>query len=132
MMNKSEPLAKKSDMTLLGEVKSLVQREKEIVIGAIDYLREIETRKLHLARGFSSMFAFATDFLGYSEAEAHIRIQAARLTQALPGVADQIRTGKLSLSVAASAQSHFRKENLRRKEKGQIVLSVQEKHEALE
>jgi hypothetical protein len=93
MINKSEALANKSDMTLLGEVKSLVQREKEIVIEVIEYLREIEVRRLHVARGFSSMFAFATDFLGYSEAEAHIRIQAARLTQALPEVADQIRSG---------------------------------------
>jgi hypothetical protein len=41
------------------------------VIEVIEYLKEIETRELHLARGFSSMFAFATEFLGYSEAEAH-------------------------------------------------------------
>jgi hypothetical protein len=78
------------------------------------------------------MFAFATDFLGYSEAEALIRIQAARLTQDVPEVTGKIRSGELSLSVAASAHSHFRKENLRRKEKGQIVLSVQEKQEALD
>jgi hypothetical protein len=102
------------------------------VVEVIEYLKEIEVRGLHFARGYSSMFAFATDFLRYSDAEAHIRIQAARLTSALPEVSEKIRSGELSLSVAAMAHSQFRKENLRRKEKGQITLSAQEKHEALE
>lgn len=125
-------LRKISDNTLLDEVKVLVQREKEIVAEVIEYLKEIELRKLHLARGYSSLFAFATDFLGYSEAEAHIRIQAARLTQALPEVKAMIEVGELSLSVAAAAQTHFRKENLRRKEAGKTLLTIPEKLVALE
>lgn len=98
----------------------------------IEYLKEIEARKLHLARGYSSMFAFATEFLGYSEAEAHIRIQAARLIQTLPEVAAKIQSGELSLSVAAVAQSHFRKENLRRKEQGNSALNIQEKRKLID
>lgn len=119
------------DSTLLDELKSLVRREKEIVVEVIEYLKEIEIRKLHLARGYSSLFSFATEFLGYSEAEAHIRIQAARLSQSLPEVRTLIESGELSLSVAASAQTHFRRENLRRKEAGKMFLSAQEKREAL-
>lgn len=129
---KIDQLAKKLDSTLLDEVKSLVRREKEIVVEVIQYLKEIERRRLHLERGYSSMFAFATVFLGYSEAEAHIRIQAARLTQSIPEATQFIESGELSLSVAASAQSHFRKENLRRKELGKPVLNIQEKREVLE
>lgn len=125
-------LTTKSDVTLLDEVQTLIRREKEIVCEVIEYLKEIENRKLHLARGFSSLFAFAIEFLGYSEAEAHVRIQAARLTQSLPDGKTLIESGELSLSVAASAQSHFRKENLRRKEGGKPVLNLQEKREALE
>lgn len=83
-MKNQNQIQKLSDRDLLGEVRSLVSREKEIVVEVIEYLKEIELRKLHLARGYSSMFAFATEFLNYSEAEAHIRIQASRLTQALP------------------------------------------------
>jgi hypothetical protein len=51
MSDKSKLLSNRSDATLLGEVKSLVQREKEI-----------EIRGLLLARGYSSIYAFATDF----------------------------------------------------------------------
>lgn len=125
-------LSTKADSTLLDEVKDLVRKEKEIIIEVIEYLKEIEIRKLHLARGYSSMFVFATEFLGYSEAEAHIRIQAARLTQLLPEVTALIETGEMTLSVAATTQTHFRKENLRRKEKGQAALTIQEKREVLD
>lgn len=130
--NFQNSLSIKADSTLLDEVKALVRKEKEIIAEVIEYLKEIEVRKLHLARGYSSMFAFATDFLGYSEAEAHIRIQAARLTQTLPEVAEKIQSGELSLSVAAAIQSHFRKENIRRKEQGASSLSLHEKREVLD
>lgn len=130
-MQTAAALTKIKDSTLLDQVLNLVRREKEIVVEVIAYLREIELRKLHLARGYSSMFAFATDFLGYSEAEAHIRIQAARLSQVLPEVCDKIQSGELSLSVAATAQAHLRKENLRRKEEGRPLLNVQERREVL-
>lgn len=125
-------IKKLTDHALLDEVKILVRKEKELVAQVIEFLKEIEARKLHLARGYASMFAFATDFLGYSESEAHIRIQAARLTQALPEVKTLLESGEMSLSVAASAQSHFRKENLRRKEAGKPMLSLQEKREVIE
>jgi hypothetical protein len=131
MNNKHELLSNKSDITLLDEVKDLILREKEIVVKVIEYLKEIEVRGLHLARGYPSMFAFATDFLGYSEAEAHTRIQAARLTQALPEVTSLIQSGEMSLSVAATTQSHFRKENLRRKEQGKSSLTLEEKREVV-
>lgn len=131
-MKDQNSIQRLNDNTLLDEVKALVRREKEIIVEVIEYLKEIEVRKLHLARGYSSMFTFSVEFLGYSEAEAHIRIQAARLTQVLPEVSEKIQSGELSLSVAAATQSHFRKENIRRKEQGQPFLNVKEKREALE
>lgn len=125
-------LQKMDNPTLLGQVKLLVGKEKAIISEVIESLREIETRKLHLEGGYPSMFAFATDFLGYSEAEAHIRIQAARLSQSIPELPAMIQAGTLSLSVAAAAQSTFRKENIRRKEKCQASLSAQEKRQLIE
>ncbi len=118
--------------TLLDEVKNLVGQEKKIIVQVIVYLKEIELRKLYLERGFSSMFAFATEFLGYSESEAHIRLQAARLTQSLPDVTSKIESGELNLSVAAYAQSKFRNEDLRRKSEGEKAMTRDEKHVTLE
>src|SRR5262245_18048858 len=115
----------KSNKILLDELKTEVHRERTSTVGVVEYLKEVELRKLHLSLGYSSMFAFATEYLGYSEPEAHIRIQAARLGQAVPELSSKLASGEISLSVAAIAQSSFRKENKRRKNAGLSQLSRQ-------
>lgn len=120
-----------SDDLLLVDLKNMISKERSLVVQILEYLREVETRKLHLARGYSSMFSFCTENLGYSEAEAHIRIQAMRLTKEVPEVAQNIEEGTLSLSVAAMAQNQFRKEDFKRKSKGATKLSASEKSEII-
>ena len=65
-----------NDEALVEDLKTLVQKEKALTHLVLDYLREVEARKLFLARGFSSLYAFCTEFLNYTEQEAQIRIQA--------------------------------------------------------
>jgi hypothetical protein len=67
-----------------------------------------------------------------NKAEAHTRIKAARLTQVSPEASNLIQSCEMSLSVAATTQSHFRKENLRRKEQGKSSLTLEEKREVLD
>ncbi len=78
------------------------------------------------------MFAFATEYLGYSEFEAHTRLQAARLTQAIPEVTEKILSGALNLSVAACTQAQFRREDKLRLEAGEAPVSRVEKQDVLE
>src|ERR1017187_8951545 len=59
-----------NDETLVNDLKNLVQKEKALTYQILDYLREVETRRLFVARGFSSLFVFCTEYLGYSEPEA--------------------------------------------------------------
>jgi hypothetical protein len=75
-------------------------------------LREVEKRRLFLARGFPSLFAYCREFLGYSEPEAMLRIQAMRLVREVPAVEEKIEKGELSLSVAALVQSAVRREEI--------------------
>src|SRR6185436_11889542 len=77
-------LKKLNDQTLLGDLKTLVQQERELVTKILKYLLEVENRKLYLKRGYSSMFKFCLAELKYSNAEAQIRIQAMRLLRTLP------------------------------------------------
>ncbi len=70
------------------------------------------------------MFAFCTEALGYSEAESHIRIQAMRLMSTVAMVEAKIESGELSLSVAARAQGCFRKVELSKQVKEEIVHSL--------
>jgi hypothetical protein len=105
----------KADGVLISELKTLVAREREVTTQVLHYLREVELRKIHLERGYPSLFEFTTRELGYSSGSAYRRIQAMRLLKALPELEPQIQSGALSLSVAAQAQSYFREESKRRR-----------------
>ncbi len=122
---------KLSDESLMSELKVMRANERHVLIQILEYLREVESRKLHLARGYSSMFSFCMEFLGYSESEAHIRIQAMRLSREIPQAAEMLGQGKLSLTVAAMAQTEFRKENLRLREGGGKPMPLAQKREIL-
>jgi hypothetical protein len=121
-----------NDQDLLSSLKSTVESEKAQTHKVLLYLREVESRKLHLEKGYSSLFVFCTEYLNYSEPEAQIRIQAMRLLRSVPIVEEKIKSGVMSLSVAASVQSHFRKEDLRRKEEGLKTLTFNDKLKVVE
>ncbi|MGZ3740628.1 MAG: HNH endonuclease [Bdellovibrionota bacterium] len=103
------------DEKLLTEIQRVVKVERAAITEVLQYLAEVESRRLHLARGYSSLWEFATKFLGYSEGEAYARIQAMRLIREVPSAEEEIRTGKISLTVAADTKSAFARENKKRK-----------------
>ncbi len=121
-------LTGKIDAALLMELKSLVSREREVTTEILHYLREVESRKLHLERGYPSLFEFTVRELGYSEGSAHRRISAMRLLKALPELEPKIRSGELTLTTAARAQGFFKEEakrrNVSREEKKATVESL--------
>ncbi len=110
------------------ELKSLVSREREVTTEILHYLREVESRKLHLERGYPSLFEFTVRELGYSEGSAHRRLSAMRLVKALPELEPKIRSGELTLTNAARAQGFFKEEaklrNVTREEKKTTVESL--------
>lgn len=102
-------IRKLDDISLLSELRSLVQRERNLHTQIIRFLKEVETRKLYLERGYSSLFAFCTESLGLTGNEAYTRIEAMRLLKQMPELEEKFESGALSLSVAAKAQTAFRK-----------------------
>jgi len=66
-----------------------------------------------------------------SRHEAQIRVDAMRLLKAIPEIADDLQSGKLSLTIAAQTQSAFRMENARRKKSGLKLLSEDEQKSIL-
>lgn len=97
---------------LIQKLKNLVREERRITMEVLGHLREVERRRLYLERGFSSLFAFCTEELGYSQSAAHRRISAMRLIRDLPEVAPAVESGRLSLSSATTLQGFFRTEKL--------------------
>ena len=122
---------------LLSEVKGKVQGERSLTAEILHLLREVERRRLHLEKGFESLFEFCTQELLYSEAAASRRISAMRLLTQLPEIEEKVHSGSLSLSNAAQAQRFFinaaktghgqKTLKYTREEKLEIVLSLQEK-----
>ena len=102
-------IQKMSSKELLSHTKQLALKEKEIHAQILHYLAEIQSRKLHLKMGFSSLFEYVVQELGYSEGAAHRRIQTMKLCQSLPETAQRIQAGTLNLTTASQLQSFFEK-----------------------
>jgi len=96
---------------LLKAVKRLTAEEKKIQYAFLCYLSEVDRRKLYATEGYPSLFAFLTEYLGYSESSALKRCQIVRKAIQLPELYFAIREGKLSLSAASRLCPCLSKEN---------------------
>ena len=86
-----------SDTDLVHALKSLVSSEREVLCEVVNYLREVDARRLYLELGYSSLFVFVTKGLGYSGGAGYRRIQAARCMAETPEALEKLRTGEISL-----------------------------------
>jgi hypothetical protein len=77
----------------------------------VAHLAEFETRKLHRAEGYGSLFKYCTDVLRLSEHAAYGRIEAARIAQAFPVVLERLAEGSLNLTTLCLVGPHLRPEN---------------------
>ncbi|MCC6666177.1 MAG: hypothetical protein IT375_20645 [Polyangiaceae bacterium] len=64
----------------------------------IAHLAEVERRRLYLAEACSSMYTFCIERMGYSENEAHTRLQVARLCSQFPGALEALESGSIHLT----------------------------------
>lgn len=99
-----------SNQMLLETIQKLVLEERKLNLDILHHLKEIELRKLHLELGFSSLFEYTVQKLGYSEDAAYRRISAMRLIKSLPQIEEKIASGSISLTSACKIQSFFRQE----------------------
>ena len=110
-------LKKLSNDQLLSQTKNLVQKERQINILVLQHLQEIESRKLYLDRGFSSLFEYTVKELGYSESSAYRRIKAMKLCKELPETKLKMAKGELNLCTASKLQTVFEKQEKQIKNK---------------
>ena len=77
-------LAPLDDQALLAELPRLAGSERSATVALVARLAELDARRLYLAAGFSSLFAYCTSVLKLSEGEAYNRIEAARAVRRTP------------------------------------------------
>jgi hypothetical protein len=84
--------------------------EKNATLKLLEYLAEIDRRRLYAIRGYSSLWSYVHRELNYSEAQASERIAAMRLMVRVPEVREEMEANRLTLTAAAKLSSHVRRE----------------------
>jgi hypothetical protein len=100
-----------SDDVLLARVADLVGRSRRVEAELISHLAEVDRRRLYLREACPSMHVYATTRLHLSDAEAYLRITAARLSRRFPMVLAMLGDGRLHLSAIAKLAPHLREDN---------------------
>jgi hypothetical protein len=100
-----------SDQDLLTRLAELVRLETGGTADIVEHLAEIDRRDVTIDLGHPSLFAYCFNILGYSEAEAYLRIRAARASRIFPRLIDDIRSGKVRLDAVARLYPYLTAEN---------------------
>ncbi len=96
-----------SDEHLLRDVETAAAHERGATADLIALLGEIDTRRLYLQQGYSSMFVYCTRGLCLSEHAAYGRIEAARAATKFPIVLDRLADGSVTLTTICLLANHL-------------------------
>ena len=89
-------------------MKTLAQKERDLLHEVLLTIKEIDSRKTYLELGFSSLFEYLVQGIGYSEGSAQRRIDAARLLKEIPQMAEKIQSGEIKLNQISMVQKAAR------------------------
>jgi 5-methylcytosine-specific restriction endonuclease McrA len=126
-----QSLANRSDDALLHELHVIVSSHRRVTAELILHLGEVNARRIHVEKGFSSLFNFCVAELRFSEDEACRRIEAARLARRFPAIYPLLQTGAVSLTVLGLLKPHLTDENHRELLAGVSGSSVRQAREWL-
>jgi hypothetical protein len=104
-------IASMSNEDLIAAARELSRRSCAVEAELLLHLGEIDERRLYLDRAFSSMFAFCTRELGFSEGAAYNRILVARAARKLPAIIEAVRHGRVHLAGLRLLAPHLTEEN---------------------
>ena len=86
------------DQELLASLRQLLNQERSLSARLLVHLGEVDARGLYREHAYGSMFDYCVQALHLSEAEAYLRIRAARLARQFPRVLPMMASGELHLS----------------------------------
>ena len=122
-----------SNSELFQKTKMAAQNEKLATLTLLEYLAEVDRRKLYTEKAYSTLFEYVSSELGYSETQTADRVNAVRLMVAVPSVKEHLKTGELTLTTASQIQRFVRAESKAAQEAGERYSSAvtQEKKESV-
>ena len=96
-----------SDDALLRRLSELLGQSRRVEAEIVAHIGEVDARRLYAREAAPSMFAYCTDVLHLSEAEAYLRITVARAARAHPILLEMLSDGRLHLSGIAKLAPHL-------------------------
>lgn len=87
-----------SNDELMAVVARLAGNERVVTARLIAHLAEIDRRELYVPAGFTSLYIYCHESLGFSEDAAYNRKTAAQVARRFPVVLDMLADGRLSLT----------------------------------
>jgi hypothetical protein len=113
-----------SNEALIRNTHALVAEERRLTTEILWYLHEIQVRRLYAEKGFASLFEYAVQVFGYSEAAAGRRIAAMKLLVDIPEIEPALQRGEVSLSTLSTIQSFIQRKNQQSKDRKSNALPV--------
>jgi hypothetical protein len=110
-MEDKRPLQSIPDNELLHRLAELMGQSRRVEADIVAHITEVEERRLYARKALPSMFAYCTDVLHLSEAEAYLRISAARASREHPILLTMLADGRLHLTAIAKLAPHLTREN---------------------
>src|SRR5688500_17903104 len=104
-------LAELSDREVIARVHDAVRDERAATARLIALLMELDTRRLYLGEGCSSLFTYCTQVLHLSEHAAYHRIEGARAARQFPIILALVADGSITLTTVALLRPHLTPEN---------------------
>jgi hypothetical protein len=99
------------DDELLHRLGELLRQSRRVEADLVAHIGEVDLRRLYAREAAPSMFAYCTERLHLSEAEAYLRIAAARASREHPMLLEMLRDGRLHLSAIAKLAPHLTRDN---------------------
>jgi hypothetical protein len=100
-----------SDAVLLRDLATLVTRDRLTTASLLAHLAEVDSRRLYVPAGYSSMHAYCVDELHLSDDGAKKRIQASRAARQFPGLFAALADGSLHLTAVCLLAPYLTAEN---------------------
>jgi hypothetical protein len=93
-------ISKLSNKDLDASLKFHVASERKIIHVVLEHIVEVNSRRLFLDMGYSTLYDYLVNECKYSGSAAMRRISAAQLLREVPAMAEKIKTGEINLSRA--------------------------------
>jgi hypothetical protein len=110
-MERERPLQSLSDDELLSRLAELLRHSRRCEAELVTHISEVDERRLYAREACPSMFVYCTERLHLSEAEAYLRIAAARASREHPLLLPMLADGRLHLSGIARLAPHLTSAN---------------------